>query len=180
MGGGVRHRPFHFHAGFVRVFRSRPDDPNRASGEGEDGSDPPFLTAGAVSRWVGCQARCQAPCQTPHPPPVGSLPSVIYPCGKAPRPARGPDDQPHRGARCLTDSSARFSSSAASAPRAPGRGRARSRRAIPWRSSSAITRRTFTRASSSGTTSRPAWPCSLPANFSSAHPGSGSPGWASV
>ena len=27
---------------------------------------------------------------------------------------------------------------------------------------------------------RPAWPRCWPANFSSAHPGSGSPGWASV
>ena len=33
---------------------------------------------------------------------------------------------------------------------------------------------------SRGTTWRPAWPRCWPANFSSAHPGSGSPGWASV
>ena len=72
-----------------------------------------------------------------HPPAIrGVAPVRMYPCGKAPRPARGPDDQTRRAARCLTDSSARFSSSAASAPRAPGRGRARSPRAIPWRSSS--------------------------------------------
>ena len=87
--GGVSGPPLPFSAGFVRVFRSRPDDPSRASGEGEDGSDPPFLTAGAVSRWVGCQARCQAPCQTPHPPPVGSLPSVCIPAGRLPGPRAG-------------------------------------------------------------------------------------------
>ena len=29
----------------------------------------------------------------------------MYPCGKAPRPARRPDDQPHRAARCVTHSS---------------------------------------------------------------------------
>ena len=79
------------------------------------------------------------------PAPEGSL--------QAPRPARWPDDQPYRAARCLTDSSARFSSSAASVPRAPGRGRACSPMAIPWPCSSAITRRTFTRRSSCGTTS---------------------------
>ena len=42
------------------------------------------------------------------------------------------------------------------------------------------TPRTRTAPSSRGTTWRPAWRCSSPANFSSAHPGSGSPGWASV
>ena len=116
-----------------------------------------------------------------HPPAIrGVAPVRMYPCGKAPRPARGPDDQPHRGARCVTDSSARFSSSAASAPRAPGRGRARSPRAIPWRSSSAFTRRPFTASSSRGTTSRPAWPASSPGNCSSVRHGLGSPGWASV
>ena len=83
-------------------------------------------------------------------------------------------------ARCLTHSSAPSWSSAASVPRAPGRGRACSPRPTPWPSSSATTRRTCTRRSSPGTTSRPAWPCSSRANFSSARRGSGSPGWASV
>ena len=36
--GGVGHAPPSFTAGCVRVFRPRPDDPNRASGEGRDGS----------------------------------------------------------------------------------------------------------------------------------------------
>ena len=67
-------------------------------------------------------------------------------------------------------------SSAASAPRAPGRGRACS----PRPCSSATTRQTFTPPPSAGNTSRPAWPCSSPANLSSARRGSGSPGWASV
>ena len=41
--------------------------------------------------------------------------------GKAPRPARGPDDQQRRAAPCLTDSSARSWLSAASVSRPPGR-----------------------------------------------------------
>ena len=40
--GGVSHPPLPFFAVVVRVFRPRPADPNRASGEGRDGSDPPF------------------------------------------------------------------------------------------------------------------------------------------
>ena len=69
---------------------------------------------------------------TPPPPPAGGVAPVrMYPCGKAPRPARGPDDQPHRSARCLTHSSAPSWSSAASVPRAPGRGRACSPEANP-------------------------------------------------
>ena len=107
-------------------------------------------------------------------------PVCMYPCGKAPRPARGPDDQQRRAARRLTDASARSWSSAASVSRPPGRGPARFPRPIPWRCSSATTPRTCIAPSSRGTTSRPAWPCSSPANCSSAHPGSGSPGWASV
>ena len=47
--------------------------------------------------------------------------------------------------------------------------------------SSATTRRTnYAAICPPGTTSRRAWPCSSPANSSSAHRGSGSPGWASV
>ena len=55
--------------------------------------------------------------------------------GKAPRPARGPDDQQRRAAPGLTDSSARSWSSAASVSGAPGRGPARFPRPIPWRCS---------------------------------------------
>ena len=39
--GGVSGPPLPLSAGFVLVFHARPDDPSRASGEGEDGSDPP-------------------------------------------------------------------------------------------------------------------------------------------
>ena len=173
------HTLIHVSAGVVRVVRPRPDDPNRASGEGRDGSDPPLSTAGAVRRGVGCPTRCTTGCTTP-PRRRGGRSRPMYPCRKAPRPARGPDDEQRRAARWVTDSSARFSSSAASVPRAPGRGRARSPRPIPWRCSSAIARRTFTPPSSRGTTSRPAWPRCWPGNFSSAHHGSGSPGWACV
>ena len=54
----------------VRVCRPRPDDPNRASGEGRDGSDPPFFTAGAVRHVGGCPPRRPAGCPT-HPLPSG-------------------------------------------------------------------------------------------------------------
>ena len=84
--GGVSGPTLPFFAGFVRAFGAKPDSPSRASGEGLDGSDPPFLTAGAVSRGGGCQARCQAPCQTPTPSLWGSLPSVFIPAGRLPRP----------------------------------------------------------------------------------------------
>ena len=63
--GGVSSPTIPFFAVVVLVFRPRPADPNRASGEGRDGSDPPFCAAGAARRMAGCQPRCQAPCQTP-------------------------------------------------------------------------------------------------------------------
>ena len=111
--GGVSGPPLPLFAVVVRVCRPRPADPNRASGEGEDGSDPPFCAAGAARRRRGYQARCQAPCQTPPPAFGGVAPVCMYPCGKAPRPARGPDDEQRRAAPCLTDSSAPSWSSAA-------------------------------------------------------------------
>ena len=96
--GGVYHTPIHFSAGFVRVFRPGPDDPNRASGEGRDGSDPPFSTAGAVRREGGCTTRCTTGCPIP-PAFVGVAPVSMYPCWKAPPPARGQDDETHRAKR---------------------------------------------------------------------------------
>ena len=57
-------------------------------------------------------------------------------------------------APCLTDSSARSWSAAASVSGAPGRGPARFPRPIPWRSWSATTPRTCTAPSSRGTTWR--------------------------
>ena len=83
---GVSGPPLPFFAVAVRVFRPGPDDPNRASGEGRDGSDPPFLTAVAVRRGRGCQPRCQAPCQTPPPPSGGALPSSCILAGRLPGP----------------------------------------------------------------------------------------------
>ena len=90
--GGVYHTPIHISAVVVRVCRPRPDAPNRASGEGEDGSDPPVFTAGAVRRGGGCTTRCTTGC-TPHPAVVGVAPVLMYPCWKAPRPARGQDEE---------------------------------------------------------------------------------------
>ena len=63
--GGVSHPTLPLFAVVVRRFVLRPADPNRASGEGKDGSDPPFCAAGAARRRGGCQPRCQAPCQPP-------------------------------------------------------------------------------------------------------------------
>ena len=177
--GGVSHPHLPFVAVVVWLFVLRPADPNRASGEGRDGSDPPLCAAGAARRRVGVSHGVRH--RVSHPLAFGEVaPVCMYPCGKAPRPARGPDDEQRRGAQCLTDSSARSWSSAASVSRAPGRGPARFPRPIPWRCSSATTPRTCTAPSSRGTTWRPAWPCSSPGNCSSAHRGSGSPGWASV
>ena len=172
------HHPTAYTAGFVRAFGAKPDSPRRASGEGLDGSDPHFLTAGAVSRGGGCTTRCTTGCTIP-PPLRGGRSRRMYPCRKAPRPTRAPADQPVRGARCVTHSSAPFLSSAASVPWPRGRGRACSPRPIPWPCSSATTRRTCTPPSSLGTTSRRAWPCSSSANSLSARRGSGSPRWAS-
>ena len=87
--GGVWHTTRPFFAVPVLVFRPRPDDTRRASGEGLDGSDPPFLTAGAVSRWGWCGTRCGTWCGTPTPPPGGALPSVCIPAGRLPGPHAG-------------------------------------------------------------------------------------------
>ena len=54
-------------AGFARAFGAKPDSPSRASGEGLDGSDPPFLTAGAVSRGGGVYTRVYTRVYTPPP-----------------------------------------------------------------------------------------------------------------
>ena len=51
--GGVSHATRCFFAVVVRVFRPSPSLPNRASGEGEDGSDPPSCAADAARRWGG-------------------------------------------------------------------------------------------------------------------------------
>ena len=175
----MSHPPLPFVAVVVRLFVLRPADPNRASGEGKDGSDPPFCAAVAARRRGGVSHGVRH--RVSPPLAFGEVaPVCMYPCRKAPRPARGPDDKQRRAARCVTDASARSCSSAASVSRPPGRGQARFPRPIPWRCSSATTPRTCTAPSSRGTTSRPAWPCSWPGNSSSVRGGSGSPGWASV
>ena len=119
----MSHTHFPFVPVDIGVFRPRPARPIRASGTGDDGSDPPFLTAGAVSRMGGCPTGCHARCHTPS----GVAPVRMYPCRKADRPARWPDGPPPRGARGVTNSSAPFSSSAASGPRPRGHDQARFR-----------------------------------------------------
>ena len=147
--GGVSHPTLPFFAVFVRVFRPRPCDPIRASGEGKYGSDPPLSTAGADRRrggyHTGYHTRYHTP---PHAFGGGVAPVLFIPAGRLP----GPRAAGRRRARCLTDSSARCLSSAASVSRALGRGPARSQTAIPWRCSSASTRRCSTAPSSPGTT----------------------------
>ena len=69
-------------AGFARSFGARPDSQSRASGEGLDGSDPPFLTAGAVSRGGECLHRCLHQCLQSHPLSVGVAPVVFIPAGR--------------------------------------------------------------------------------------------------
>ena len=74
--------------------------------------------------WGGYHTGAHARHHTPPPSGGGRGRSRrMYPCGKAPRPASGPDDQAHRAARCLTHSSAPSWSSTASAPWPRGRGR---------------------------------------------------------
>ena len=144
--GGVWHTTRPFSLSPFWFFRPRPDDTRRGQ-RGVTGRERPPI----FDRWRG-QPMGWVWHQVWHTPPRrgGSLPVRMYPCGKAPRPARGPDDQPHRSARCVTHSSAPSWSSAASVPRAPGRGRACSPRPTPWPCSSATTRRTCTRRSSPG------------------------------
>ena len=87
--GGVWHTPRPFSAVAIRVFRPRPDDLNRASGEGRDGSDPPFLTAGAVRRMGGVwHAAWHAVWHIP-PAFVGVAPVLMYPAGRLPGPHAG-------------------------------------------------------------------------------------------
>ena len=77
--GGVSGHTIPFFAVVVLVFRPGPADPNRASGEGRDGSDPPFCAAGAARRSGWCQPRCQAQCQPPL--AFGEVaPVCMYPC----------------------------------------------------------------------------------------------------
>ena len=80
--GVVGQAPLSFTAGFVRAFGAKPDSPSRASGEGLDGSDPPFLTAGAVSRVGGWGTRWGTGWGTHPPLLVGVAPVVCIPAGR--------------------------------------------------------------------------------------------------
>ena len=88
-GVGVQHPTLPLCAVGVRVFRPRPCDPIRASGEGKYGSDPPLSTAGADRRRGGCNTGCNTRCNTPPQPSWGSLPSVYIPAGRLPAPHAG-------------------------------------------------------------------------------------------
>ena len=62
---GVYHTTIHCIPVVVRVCRPSPAFPNRASGEGQDGSDPPFFAAGAARRRGGVAPG--VPPGVPHP-----------------------------------------------------------------------------------------------------------------
>ena len=85
----MSHATSHVCAVVVLVFPPRPADPNRASGEGEDGSDPPFFAAGAARLRGGCGTRCTTWCTTLPPAVGGVAPVSMYPCWKAQTPAPG-------------------------------------------------------------------------------------------
>ena len=161
--GVVYHTAIHCIPVVVRVCRPSPSFPNRASGEGQDGSDPPFFAAGAARRRGGWHQVYHLVYHTPT--AVGGVAPVLnYPCGKAQPPAQARDWTRRRAARGVTGFSACSSSSAASVPWPRGRGRACAPRPIPAPFWCATTRRMCPRPSSSGTTSRRTWPCNSSAD----------------
>ena len=89
--GGVWHSPRPCFAVGVRDVRRRASDPNRASGEEDDGSDPPFLAAGAARLSSGgvWHAVWHPAWHTPRRRWGGSLPSVCIPAGRLPGPHAG-------------------------------------------------------------------------------------------
>ena len=86
--GGVSTDTAPLPAGFALAFGARPDSPSRASGEGLDGSDPPFVTAGAVSRG-GVSTPVSTPVSTIPPLSVGVAPVVCILAGRLPEPRAG-------------------------------------------------------------------------------------------
>ena len=86
--GGCPIPPFHCVAVVVRLFVLRPADPNRASGEGRDGSDPPFCAAGAARRRGGVRHGVRHRVSPPS-PSGRSLPSVCILAGRLPGPHAG-------------------------------------------------------------------------------------------
>ena len=87
--GGVSYAPLPLFAVVVRVGRPRPDDPNRASGEGRDGSAPPPFTAGAVRHVGGVSPPASR--RVSHPPAAvgGVAPVICIPAGRLPGPRAG-------------------------------------------------------------------------------------------
>ena len=71
---------------FFVIYRTTRTAPAES---GETGATPPFLTAGAVSRWGWCGTLWGTWWGTPTPPPGGSLPSVFIPAGRLPGPRAG-------------------------------------------------------------------------------------------
>ena len=105
-GGGCTTPPVHFHAVVVPVFfvLERPSRSAPAETE-KTGATPTFY------RWRGsANGGVWHPVyrRVYHHPTafVGVAPVLMSPCGKAPPPARGRDDEPQRPARCVTDFSA--------------------------------------------------------------------------
>ena len=99
--GGVQHTTLPISAVALGFFRDNPADPSRASGEGNDGSDPSFFAAGAARRVGGCNTWCNTRCNTFPPCKAGSLPSEIIHAGRFRRPptgASGRADGRHDGA----------------------------------------------------------------------------------
>ena len=90
--GGVSHLTLPFFPVAVRVFRPSPSDPNRASGEGQDGSDPPLFVPLARHGGGGVSPPASRPVSHAPPPVVGSLPSLGIPAGRLRR-------RPQAGAR---------------------------------------------------------------------------------
>ena len=85
---GVLQHHLPFSAVSVRVFRPEPADPNRASGEGKDGSDLPFSPLARLGEW-GSATPGATPGATPPLAKRGSLPSEIILAGRLRRPPTG-------------------------------------------------------------------------------------------
>ena len=80
--GGVEHHPRLFTPAVPRAVRDRASIPSRVSGEGKDGSDPPFCAAVAARREGGWNTGWNTR-RNIHPPPlVGVAPVVSIPAGR--------------------------------------------------------------------------------------------------
>ena len=90
----VLHHPRPFSAVAIWVVRPNPSDPSRASGEGQDGSDPPVLPLVRLVEGRGATARATAPSLAKG----GSLPSVCIPAGRLTHPPEARAAAPTSGA----------------------------------------------------------------------------------